>query len=270
MACKLKIDLDNNPRFKDNSEAVFDFVHSPQFIDLFGDWLSAANIGISSEEDPRVDEFGYPTIESVIDIIDSNEIKIEIQQESTLLLGTEYEEANRDKIITDLIKRVKSRIKNLRTAKKIQMYGAEELESRIQNATSIEEARKIRIDYMRSKYVTDLEALAAQLEKFNDKVALKGYLKTVELLLKNAKQVLNIQGALDIATIYEYDQRLKFINTVDEVIELVSKERELNLYITQDNTGGTGIDYNKILSEKASIQSQFNFKATSGDLFLVK
>lgn len=261
MACKLKIDLDNNPRFKDNSEAVFDFVHSPQFIDLFGDWLSAVNAGAFSKEDPRLDEFGYPTIKAVAEVIDSNEIKIEIQQESTLLLGTEYEEANRDKIITDLIKRVKSRIKNLRTAKKIQMYGAEELESRIQNATSIEEARKIRIDYMRSKYVTDLEALAAQLEKFNDKVALKGYLKTVELLLKNAKQVLNIQGALDIATIYEYDQRLKFINTVDEVIELVSKERELNLYITQDNTGGTGVDYNKILSEKASIQSQFNFKA---------
>jgi len=261
MACKLKIDLDNSARFKDTSEAVFDFVHSPQFIDLFGDWLSGVNTGITSKEDPRLDEFGYPTIKSVADIIDSNDIKIEIQQESTLLLGTEYQEATRDKVITDLIKRVKTRIKNLRTAKKIQMYGAEELQSRIENATSVEEARKIRIDYMRSKYVTDLEALSSQLEKFNDKVAVKAYLKTVELLLKNAKQVLNIEGALDIATIYEYDQRLKFINTVDEVIQLLSKERDLELYVTKDNTGGKGIDYNKILSDKASIQAKFNYKA---------
>jgi len=261
MACKLKIDLDNSARFKDSAEAVFDFVHSPQFIDLFGDWLSAVNAGTFSKEDPRLDEFGYPTIKAVAEVIDSNEIAIEIEQESTLLLGTQYQEATRDKIIEDLVKRVKTRVKNLRTAKKIQMMGAEELQSKIENATSVEEARKIRIDYMRSKYVADLEALAAQLEKFNDRVALKSYLQTVQQLLKNAEQILKIDGALDIATIYEYDQRLKFINTVDEVIELVSKERDLNLYVTKDNTGGKGIDFEKILALKASVQSRFNFKA---------
>ena len=262
MACKLHNDLKSHPRFKNSAETVFNLVHTEQFKRVFGDWAPGANVSAQDKQDDRLDEFGYPTIKSVIDVLDNNDILNEdTSQDSSLQLGSEYKAVTRDTILTDLIIRVKQRIKNLRTAKKIEVYGKEELSRRIEDASSVEEARKIRIDFMRSKYVADLEMLSARLEKFNDKVAIKDYLKTVRQLLKEAEALLGIDGALDLATIYEYDQRIKFLSTLNDVAGLLAQERDLHLYVTETNTGGQGIDYNELLSLKIRVEKLFKTKA---------
>ena len=63
------------------------------------------------------------------------------------------------------------------------------------------------------------------------------------------------------ATIYEYDQRIKFLSTLNDVAGLLAQERDLHLYVTETNTGGQGIDYNELLSLKIRVEKLFKTKA---------
>lgn len=263
---KLYNDLlnDSNPIYRQKADFIYNLIMDTDFKDKFGDWAA-----IENNPDNRLDEEGNPTVESLKEYFKSQPEEFERVPKIMLNsgIGTQNAQEPEVKEIENILTRITRRIRQLERSTKITKNAAKAAEQAIslmeEAETTGDRSKLIKFNQntLRENYINELKILQQKLLNANEKVGYKEYYINAEKLLSNIREALNIEGAVDLGILAEYQMKLKFFTGLNQINSVVRNNREISKYVEKDNDGGKSVNIDKLLGEYNDVINILNSRS---------